>query len=296
MNNHKPLIVGIGELLWDVFKNGKRIGGAPVNLVYNATQLGAEGYAVTAVGNDEAGSELLRELKKSHIDSEQIQFVDYATGHSIVDDSNPEDPTYNLTDGAAWDHIPTTVESINMAKQADALCFGTLALRNEESRNTIFTLLSYARKDALLFFDINLRQNFYSTELIEQLLCKANVFKTNREELATLCRIFGLKGDEDEVCRMLLRKYGLKYIILTAGADYSKIYAGDRCSRIDTPDTRVVDTVGGGDAFSGAFIVALLNGASLEEAHRCAVIRAKTVCEGSGAWVPCTEEELKSMA
>ncbi len=296
MSSHKPLIVGIGELLWDVFKNGKRIGGAPVNLVYNATQLGAEGYAVTAVGNDEAGSELLRELKKSHIDSEQIQFVDYATGRSIVDDSDPNDPTYNLNDGAAWDHIPTTVESINMAKQADALCFGTLALRNEESRNTIFTLLSYARKDAMLFFDVNLRQNFYSKELIERLLQKANVFKINKEEFKILSRIFGEQGDEDEICRMLLGKYNLKYIILTAGADYSKIYGKDEFSKIDTPQTNVVDTVGGGDAFAGAFIVAMLNGASLKDAHRRAVIRAKTVCEGSGAWIPCSKEELQAMA
>lgn len=296
MNNHKPLIVGIGELLWDIFTNGRRIGGAPVNLVYNATQLGAEGYAVTAVGNDEAGSDLLNELRKQHIDSEQIQFVDYATGRSIVDDSNPDDPKFSLSDGAAWDHIPTTVESINMAKQADALCFGTLALRNEESRQTILTLLSYAREDAMLFFDINLRQNFYSKDLIEKLLQKATVFKINKEEFATLCRLFGLKGEENEICQMLLEKYNLDYLILTAGSEYSKIFAPDKYSKIDTPATKVVDTVGGGDAFAGAFIVAVLHGASLEAAHRCAVIRAKAVCEGSGAWVPATEDELKSMA
>ena len=296
MNNHKPLIVGIGELLWDVFKNGKRVGGAPVNLVYNATQLSAEGYAVTAVGNDDAGSELLRALKESHIDSEQIQFVDYATGRSIVDDSNPDDPTFILSEGAAWDHIPTTLESINMAKTADCLCFGTLALRHEESRKTILTLLSYAREDAMLFFDINLRQNFYSKELIELLLQKATVFKMNKEEFITLSRLFGLKGDENEICQMLLEKYNLDYLILTAGGDYSKIFAPDKYSKINTPATAVVDTVGGGDAFAGAFICAILHGASLEAAHRCAVIRAKAVCEGSGAWIPATEEELKSMA
>ena len=182
MENKKPVIVGIGELLWDVLPTGKRAGGAPVNFVYHATQLGAEGYAISAVGNDLAGTEILQELDKNGI-GHSIATVDYPTGTVLVE-LNKGIPTYNIVEGVAWDHIPLTEEAINIVKKADAVCFGTLAQRNPESRKTLNTLLSYAPKSAMRFFDINIRQKYYSEELIKDLLQQANVFKLNDEELA----------------------------------------------------------------------------------------------------------------
>ena len=282
MENKKPVIVGIGELLWDVLPTGKRAGGAPVNFVYHATQLGAEGYAISAVGNDLAGTEILQELDKNGI-GHSIATVDYPTGTVLVE-LNKGIPTYNIVEGVAWDHIPLTEEAINIVKKADAVCFGTLAQRNPESRKTLNTLLSYAPKSAMRFFDINIRQKYYSEELIKDLLQQANVFKLNDEELEMFRPMFKLEGDEDTCCRHILKEYNLEYLVLTAGSRYSTIYSADEKSTIKTPKVKVADTVGAGDSFSGAFVCSILSGKSLKEAHQTAVETAAFVCTKDGAW------------
>ena len=277
MENNKPVIVGIGELLWDVLPTGKRAGGAPVNFVYHATQLGAEGYAISAVGNDLDGTEILQELDKNGI-GHCIATVDYPTGTVLVELNNGI-PTYNIVEGVAWDHIPLTEEAINIVKKADAICFGTLAQRSSESRKTLNTLLSYVPESALRFFDINIRQKYYS-ELLQQ----ANVFKLNDEELEMFRPMFNLEGDEDTCCRRIMEEYNLKYLVLTAGSRYSTIYSADEKSTINTPKVVVADTVGAGDSFSGAFVYSILSGKSLKEAHQCAVDTAAFVCTKEGAW------------
>lgn len=282
MENKKPIVVGIGELLWDVLPTGKRAGGAPINFVYHATQMGAEGYAISAVGNDLSGTEIVQELEKNHI-SNSLGTVEYPTG-SVMVELKEGIPTYTIIEGVAWDHIPLTQESIDLIKRADAICFGTLALRSQASKETILSLLSYAREDALRFFDINIRQSYYSKELIETLLHKANVFKVNDEELVLLRGMCDLEGSDEEVCRKMLRKYNLKYVILTAGSAFSSIYSPDEQSTIPTPKVEVVDTVGAGDSFSGAFVYSLLTGKSLREAHQIAVETAAFVCTREGAW------------
>lgn len=282
MENNKPVIVGIGELLWDVLPTGKRAGGAPVNFVYHATQLGAEGYAISAVGNDLAGTEILQELDKNGIDH-CIATVDYPTGTVLVELNNGI-PTYNIVEGVAWDHIPLTEEAINTVKKADAICFGTLAQRSSESRKTLNTLLSYVPESALRFFDINIRQKYYSEELIKELLHQANVFKLNDEELEMFRPMFNLEGDEETCCRRIMEEYDLKYLVLTAGSRYSTIYSADEKSTINTPKVVVADTVGAGDSFSGAFVYSILSGKSLKEAHQCAVETAAFVCTKEGAW------------
>jgi len=221
MKDSKPVVVGIGELLWDVLPTGKRAGGAPINFVYHATQLGAEGYAVSAV---------------------------------------------------------------DLVKEADAICFGTLAQRSPESRATIHALLSYARKEALRFFDVNIRQSYYSKELIASLLEEANVFKINDEELDLIREMFSLSEDEDTACRQLVERYSLRYMILTAGSRYSSVYTVADKSTILTPKVEVADTVGAGDSFSGAFVYSILAGKSLREAHQTAVGTAAFVCTKEGAW------------
>lgn len=289
MEKNKPIIVGIGELLWDVLPTGKRAGGAPINFVYHATQMGAEGYAISAVGNDLSGTEIIQELDKSGINY-SLGSVEYPTG-SVMVELKDGIPTYTIIEGVAWDHIPLTQEAIDLVKKADAICFGTLALRASESKATILSLLNYLPEDALRFFDINIRQHYYSKELIETLLHKANVFKINDEELLLLRDMCDLEGTDEEACRKMLRKYNLKYVILTAGSAFSTVYAVDDQSTIRTPKVKVADTVGAGDSFSGAFVYSLLTGKSLREAHQIAVETAAFVCTQEGAWPPYPNKE-----
>ncbi|MDR0645604.1 MAG: carbohydrate kinase [Elusimicrobiota bacterium] len=281
-DHKKPIVVGIGELLWDVFPTGKRAGGAPVNFVFHATQLGAQGYAVSAVGNDILGTEILQELTNNNI-AYFIEILDYPTG-SVKVELNNGNPTYTIIEDVAWDHIPLAQKAIDIVKKADAICFGTLALRHPDSKNTIETLISYAPENSLRVFDINLRQHYYSKELIEELLKKANVFKINDDEIKTVKGMFSLQGGDSEVCKWFLNKYNLRYVILTAGEKYSVIYSSTEESRIETPRVEVADTVGAGDSFSGAFVYAILTGKTLHQAHEIAVKTAAFVCTKSGAW------------
>lgn len=251
--------------------------------------MGAEGYAVSAVGNDLSGTEIVQELEKNHI-SNSLGTIEYPTG-SVMVELKDGIPTYTIIEGVAWDHIPLTQESIDLVKRADAICYGTLALRSQASRETILSLLSYAREDALRFFDINIRQSYYSKELIETLLHKANVFKVNDEELVLLRSMCDLEGADEEVCRKMLRKYNLRYVILTAGSAFSSIYSPGEQSTILTPKVQVVDTVGAGDSFSGAFVYSILTGKSLREAHQLAVETAAFVCTQEGAWPPYPNKE-----
>ncbi|MDL2282358.1 carbohydrate kinase [Parabacteroides sp. OttesenSCG-928-G06] len=278
----KPLVVGIGELLWDVFPDSKKAGGAPINFVYHATQMGAEGCAISAVGNDVFGTEIIRELEKNHI-CNYIEMVEHPTGSVLVELQNGS-PTYTINEGVAWDYLPLTGQSIELMKEADAVCFGTLAQRSTVSRETITTLLDYVKEGALCFFDINLRQHYYSREIIEASLKKANVFKLNDEELLLLRTMFRLEGSDEEVCRYFMRQYDLRYLILTAGSQYSTIYSENEESTIQTPKVTVTDTVGAGDSFSGAFIYSILTGKTLQEAHQVAVEIAAFVCTQQGAW------------
>lgn len=282
MEGNKPIVVGIGELLWDVLPTGKKAGGAPINFVYHATQLGAEGYAISAVGKDELGEEIVQELDNNHI-AYCIESVDYPTG-TVEVTLEKGIPTYNIIENVAWDHIPVSSKAIEIVKEAKAICFGTLAQRNMDSRKALTELLSYAPEDALRFFDINIRQNYYSKELILDLLEKANILKINDEELEMLRPMMGLEGDYEVCCKALLEKYGLKYVILTAGSKFSAIYSTDENSVIGTPKVAVADTVGAGDSFSGAFVYSILAGKSLKEAHRKAVNTAAFVCSKEGAW------------
>lgn len=282
MADKKPFIVGIGELLWDVFPEGKRAGGAPVNFVYHAVQAGAEGCAVSAVGDDDWGREILQELKKSGIYG-IISTVPYPTGRVLVKMKDGI-PSYTIVDDVAWDHLPLTSEALNAVSRADAVCYSTLSVRHTHTKETVKKLLASARPDALRFFDVNLRQSYYSKGLIEDLLGFSNAFKLNDDELVVLRGLFGFTGADEEVCRALLRQYKLRYLIFTAGEKYSVVYTPNDISRIDTPRVTVVDTVGAGDSFSGAFVYGVLTGKTLREAHENAVKTAAFVCSRAGAW------------
>ncbi len=281
----KPIVIGIGEFLWDVLPDGKKAGGAPVNFAYHASQNGAEGWAVSAIGDDPLGHEL-RAVASEHNINMLVPYVPHPTGTVKVELKNGQ-PNFIICEDVAWDYIPLTKDALDKVRHAAAVSFGTLAQRSPVSRTTTRALVEAAPMDALKVYDINLRQHFYSKELIEDNLRMANVFKINDEELEKLQPMFGLMGAEtDDACRFFLTEFGLRMLVLTGGDRFSSIYTPNEVSTIPTPKVKVVDTVGAGDSFSGALVGALLNGASIREAHRTAVRTAAYVCTQSGAWTP----------
>lgn len=281
-NNKRLIVVGIGELLWDMLPTGKKAGGAPINFVYHASRLGAEGYAISAVGDDQLGDEILQELDRNGI-RYLVERVPYPTGTVQVDlkDGNP---SYTINERVAWDHLSPTSNAIDLAEQADAICFGTLGQRSAQSRETIQSILSFAPEEAYRCFDINLRQHYYTKELIEESLYLANVLKINDKELLKIREEFHLKGTDKEIADWFIEHYNLRMVVLTAGDSYSTIYTATEISTLPTPTVEVADTVGAGDAFTGALITSLLKGVSLKEAHEFAVKTAAYVCSQEGAW------------
>lgn len=294
----KPIVLSLGELLWDMLPTGKRAGGAPVNFVYHAAMNGAEGYAISAVGQDPLGDELVKAIEQSGVKS-IIQRNAWPT--STVEVSLKSGiPEYTIVKGVAWDHLLLTRELIDLVEKSDAICFGTLALRSPETHDTIIELLKHARPDALKFFDINLRGDHYSKELIQELLGYATVFKLNDAELLLLRDMFNIRGaSDDEACRWFITTFNLDYVVLTGGATFSTIIArSGETSTLATPRVEVTDTVGAGDSFSGTFTAKILTGASLQEAHRASVNTAAFVYTQDGAWpvYPKTMTDYLSLA
>lgn len=280
----KPMVLSIGEILWDVLPTGKRAGGAPVNFSYHAAKNGAEGYAISAVGRDDLGRELEEAVHQAGVDA-VLQHNDHPT--STVEVQLTEGiPQYVFKPDVAWDHLEYTDNLAGLASKADAVCYGTLSMRNSQSRETCLQVLRHTKSHAMRFFDINLRGTFYSKDLIQELLDMATVFKLNDEELVTLRDMFHVPGaTDDELCDWFMDQWHLDTIVLTAGSDYSTIYLADgQSSHLPTPEITVADTVGAGDAFSGTFAINRLLGASLTQAHRAAVNTAAFVCTQQGAW------------
>ena len=282
-NMKKGKIVGIGELLWDVFPDGRVLGGAPANFAYHASQFGFEGCAVSAVGNDALGREILDTLSEKGL-KHMVACVDYPTGTVQVTLDRNGVPQYEICEGVAWDNIPFTAEMEGLAADCAAVCFGTLAQRSEVSRATINRFLDLVPAGACRIFDINLRQHYYDREVISDSLRKSNILKINDDEVAAVARLFGMTGmTEQQVCMRLLEEYGLGMVIETKGAAGSWVFTAGETSYIDTPRVDVADTVGAGDSFTGAFIAVLLSGGSLRRAHRSAVDVSAYVCTQKGA-------------
>jgi fructokinase len=277
------MIVGIGEMLWDIFPERKVPGGAPANFAYHASQFGFESYVVSAVGKDLLGEEILRIFAEKELGI-LVETVDYPTGTVKVELNDKGIPKYEICENVAWDNIPFTERTKELAQNSSAVCFGTLAQRNETSRKTIRSFLELVSKNALKIFDINLRQNFYSKKIIHESLTISNILKINEEEAIEVARLFELgKKDEQEICLHLLKEYNLNIVIETKGSIGSYVFTKDEISYLDTPKVNAIDTVGAGDSFAGAFAGALLKGKSIREAHRLAVDVSSYICTRRGA-------------
>ena len=289
------LVVGMGEALWDMLPEGRKLGGAPANFAYHVSQFGLDSRVVSAVGDDELGNEILANFAEKQLEC-QIEKVTYPTGTVQVTLDEKGVPCYEIKEGVAWDNIPYTPALENLAKQTRAVCFGSLAQRNAVSRETINRFIDQMPEDekVLKIFDINLRQHFYSKELIEASLKKSNVLKINDEELVVVGEMFGFADiDFQDKCWILLAKYNLKMLILTCGTEGSYVFTPGEVSFLDTPQVQVADTVGAGDSFTGAFVAAILSGKTVKDAHRMAVDVSAFVCTQNGA-MPELAEELKN--
>ena len=244
------VIVGIGEALWDVLPEGKKIGGAPANFAYHVSQFGLESCAVSAVGDDELGKEIRSNFEEKKLQT-LIETVPYPTGTVQVEIDKLGVPQYDIKENVAWDNIPFTPQIEELAHRTKAICFGSLAQRSKVSRNTIEQFIEAMPKteDTLIVFDVNLRQSFYSRDVLDRSMKRCNVLKINDEELITISRMLGYQGtDLQSKCWILLGRYHLKMLILTCGVNGSYVFTPGSMSFIATPKVKVADTVGAGDS------------------------------------------------
>ena len=279
------IIVGLGEALWDVLPEGKKLGGAPSNFAYHTRQFGYNSVAVSAVGKDKLGDETLAAL-----DGKGLCYVmprtPYPTGTVQVALDENGVPTYDIRENVAWDNIPFTLEIEELAHKCRAVCFGSLAQRNIVSRTTIGKFLDTMPDGdgRLKIFDINLRQNFYTKDVLMESLKRCNVLKINDEELVLIGRMFDYPGlDMSNKCWLILGKYNLDMLVLTCGVNGSYVFTPGNVSFQETPRVDVADTVGAGDSFTAAFCSGVLAGMDVADAHRLAVETSAYVCTQSGA-------------
>lgn len=279
------LVVGMGEALWDVLPEGKKIGGAPANFAYHVSQFGLPSCVVSAVGDDDLGREIIENFTAKGL-KQLIADVPYPTGTVQVEIDQSGVPQYEIKENVAWDNIPYTERLESLAERTTAVCFGSLAQRNVVSRNTINRFLDVVSRNEenLMVFDVNLRQGFYNKEILCNSMKRCNILKINDEELVTVSRMFGYPGiDLQDKCWILLGKYNLKMLILTCGINGSYVFTPGNVSFQPTPKVEVADTVGAGDSFTAAFISSVLKGKSVSEAHSLAVRTSAFVCTEKGA-------------
>ena len=287
------IIVGMGEALWDVLPEGKKIGGAPANFAYHVSQFGLPSCVVSAIGDDKLGAEIIENFNAKGL-QQLIETVPYPTGTVQVEIYQAGIPQYEIKENVAWDNIPYTARLENLAQRTRAVCFGSLAQRSVVSRTTINRFLDAMPhdNDPLVVFDVNLRQGFYNKDILCNSMKRCNILKINDEELVTVSRMFGYPGiDLQDKCWILLGKYNLKMLILTCGINGSYVFTPGNVSFHPTPLVEVADTVGAGDSFTAAFISSILKGKTVPEAHKRAVETSAFVCTQQGA-MPLLPAEL----
>ncbi|MCI2082363.1 MAG: PfkB family carbohydrate kinase [Bacteroidales bacterium] len=312
----KKFVVGIGEALWDMLPDENRLGGAPMNFAYYAMREGLDALAISAVGDDELGYDLTTDLffrkLKYHIDK-----VSFPTGTVRVTIDKHGEPSYDITKNVAWDNLPNTKELMEIAAKCQAVSFGTLAQRSECTRKTINDFLDAMPDNSIKLFDINLRQNFFTRNVVINSMKKCNILKMNWKEFFVMEKMFAydgiIEGVNDDYrteqekalqmmkielkdeflagCSWLMTNFDIPMVMLTCGAYGSYLFRknpenkelGFDISFEETPHTSVVDTIGAGDAFSAGFLAAYMNGKSLKESHKAAIETANIACSYAGA-------------
>lgn len=257
----KPIVVGAGELLWDCFPDGRRPGGAPANVAFHAQQLGLDGIVYSRVGDDSLGAQLLEFLAGNGLSVQYVQRdLDHETGRVTVDLSQPEHPSYTIHENAAWDQLSVDEPTEQLAAQASAICFGTLAQRSPTSRRAIHTMISSASDQCRIVYDVNLRAPWYEPSWIERSLRAAHVVKLNDEEVDVVADLlhFGRHGPE-RVAHAIQEQFGVPLVCITRGSDGCLLVDENTAADVPGMEVQVADPVGAGDAFTAALIYAQLH-------------------------------------
>lgn len=287
MQTHTQKVAALGEVLWDMLPEGRRLGGAPANFACHVAQFGLDACLVSAVGDDEPGHAALSELGRRGLDRYIAVVPDRPTGTVGVQLDAAGIPAYEIHRDVAWDFIPWTDALAELAAGVQAVCFGTLALRSPVSRQTLTRFLDAMPRGGgrLRMLDVNLRPPLPSDDTVIDALARCNVLKLNDEELPRVAVAVGLLPDlsPEETARRLRADCGLRALILTCGARGSHVFTPDAESHLATPHVDVADTVGAGDSFTAAFTAALLSGADVAKAHQLAVRTSAYVCTQHGA-------------
>jgi len=292
--NDNPLVIGLGEVLWDLLPGGKQFGGAPANFAYHAGVLGAEAYVVSSVGDDDLGREILCHLDGLGLSREFVAVdCEHSTGTVSVEVDARGRPNYVIHENVAWDFISPTAYMVGLAEKADAVCFGTLAQRSTVSRVTIRDFLAATHNHCLRIFDVNLRQRFYNVDTVARGLSQATVLKLNDEELPVITEMLSISRQDGDPLLTLLRRFGLKMIALTRGERGSELISREgRSTHLGFP-AEVADTVGAGDAFTAALAMGMIRGLDPERINEHANRVAQYVCTQPGATPELPEELLR---
>lgn len=287
-----PIVIGLGELLWDVFPDQRRPGGAPANVAFQASQLGNDGRVASRIGDDPLGHELITFLEDKGLNTSLIQRdVVHPTGQVTVDMSDGGHPDYTIHENVAWDYLEPADELLSAASQAAAICFGTLAQRCEVSRETIHSVLAAAPDDCRIVYDVNLRQKWYEGEWIRRSLEAASIVKLNREEAGVLSPLIEIEGaDNEQFARSLADKFALSLVCITRAEDGCLLVTHDDTVDVPGNPVDVADAVGAGDAFTAGLITACLNNWPLESTARFANAVGGLVASHSGAMPPLKDE------
>lgn len=288
----RPLILALGEILWDLLPDGKQVGGAPANFAHHAGELGADAHIVSAIGRDELGRELSGVLRSRNQALDTLFVVnDRPTGTVSVHVDEAGQPSYTIHENVAWDYVPTAPLLLDLAKKADCICFGSLAQRSPTTRATIRQVLQLARPQSLRIFDINLRQHYYDRDTLADSLARATVLKINDQEWPTLFKL--ILPDRAPAAHHLFHLHPqLKLVALTRGSDGSVLYSasGTVFEHQGHSPAQVADTVGAGDAFTAALALGLLAHRPLQQVNDHANRVASYVCEHRGATPPLAGE------
>ncbi len=280
----RNIIVGLGELLWDLFPAGKQLGGAPANFAYITSLLGDKGIPASRLGQDSLGADAIRRLGELGLSTEFIQQdADHPTGTVKVEVDRTGQPRFEISESVAWDFLEWTPQWQKLAQQADAVCFGSLAQRSQHSRATIRRFVRASRKSAIRVFDVNLRQNFYSVEVLAESMKLATIVKLNHEELPKIMSLFELETRGEEASARQLLSHEVKLVCVTRGNGGSLLVSADELSEHPGFKVKVADTVGAGDAFTAALVHGYLRGTSLSQINETANRVGAWVASQSGA-------------
>jgi fructokinase len=284
MNQKPPLIIGLGEILWDMIPEGKKLGGAPTNFAYHCQLMGAKSYVLSRVGDDMAGKELIQVTEALGLDVSHIQQDEqHPTGTVSVWLDKQGHPEYTIHEEVAWDYIRQSPADLELSKRADAICFGSLAQRNLASRESMMKILEASPDDCLRVFDMNLRQHFYTREVIVESLKQASILKLNDDELVVVSELLDLIGSDQEILDQLRNSYELELAALTRGSEGSVLLSRSGLSVYKSQAVEVADSIGAGDSFTAALVMGLLNKLSIRKIHEAASDLAAYVCTQHGA-------------